>query len=52
MKSQRRAFTLEFKDEAVKLVVSTGRPVATAARELGIIEQTLKSLGEGIPRSS
>jgi transposase-like protein len=41
MKSQRRAFTPEFKDEAVKLVVNTGRPVATVARELGIVEQTL-----------
>jgi transposase len=41
MKSQRRAFTPEFKDEAVKLVVNTGRPVATVARELGIVEQAL-----------
>jgi len=41
MKSQRRAFTPEFKDEAVKLVINTGRPVATVARELGIVEQTL-----------
>jgi transposase len=41
MKSQRRAFTPEFKDEAVKLVVNTARPVATVARELGIVEQTL-----------
>jgi transposase len=40
MKSQRRAFTPEFKDEAVKLVVNTGRPVAMVARELGLIEQT------------
>jgi transposase len=30
----------EFKDEAVKLVVNTGRPIATVARELGIVEQT------------
>jgi len=29
MKSQRRAFAPEFKDEAVKLVINTGRPVAT-----------------------
>lgn len=34
-------FTPEFKDEAVKLVVDTGRPVAMVARELGIVEQTL-----------
>ena len=41
MGSQRRVFTSEFKDEAVKLVVNTGRPVAVVARELGIGEQTL-----------
>jgi transposase-like protein len=39
MKSQRRAFTPEFKDEAVKLVVNTGRPIATVAREFGIAAQ-------------
>ena len=40
--SQRREFTPEYKDEAVKLVINTGRPVATVARrELGIKEQTL-----------
>lgn len=38
---QRRSFTPEFKDEAVKLVVNTGRPTAVVARELGIVEQTL-----------
>ena len=41
MGNRRREFTPEFKDEAVKLVVNTGRPVATVARELGIVEQTL-----------
>ncbi len=41
MERQRREFTPEYKDEAVKLVVNTGRPVATVARELGIKEQTL-----------
>ena len=41
MGSQRRVFTPEFKDEAVKLVINTGRPVAVVARELGIVEQTL-----------
>lgn len=41
MGSKRREFTPEFKDEAVKLVVNTGRPVAVVARELGIVEQTL-----------
>ena len=41
MGSTRRRFTPEFKDEAVKLVINTGRPVATVARELGLQEQTL-----------
>ena len=41
MGSQRREFSPEYKDEAVKLVINTGRPVATVARELGIKEQTL-----------
>jgi len=41
MGRQRREFTPEYKDEAVKLVVNTGRAVATVARELGINEATL-----------
>ncbi len=41
MGSQRREFSPEYKDEAVKLVVNTGRTVATVARELGVKEQTL-----------
>lgn len=41
MRRQRRQFSPEYKDEAVKLVVNTGRPVATVARELGVNEQTL-----------
>jgi transposase len=41
MGRQRREFTPEYKDEAVKLVVNTGRTVAVVARELGVKEQTL-----------
>lgn len=41
MGRQRQEFTPEYKDEAVKLVINTGRPVATVARELGVKEQTL-----------
>lgn len=41
MGRQRREFTPEYKDEAVKLVINTGRPVAAVARELGVKEQTL-----------
>lgn len=41
MSRNRRKFTPEFKDEAVKLVIETSRPVAQVARELGIHEGTL-----------
>ncbi|MGM7677658.1 transposase [Microbacterium sp. A94] len=41
MRNQLKAYTPEYKDEAVRLVINTGRPVATVARELGIVEQTL-----------
>ena len=41
MARTRREFTPEYKDEAVKLVTTTGRAVATVARELGINEATL-----------
>lgn len=41
MGSTRREFTPEYKDEAVRLVINTGRPVAVVARELGVVEQTL-----------
>ena len=37
----RRGFTPEYKDEAVKLVINTGRKVSTVARELGVQESTL-----------
>src|SRR5450631_2823259 len=37
----RRGFTPEYKDEAVKLVINTGRTVSAVARELGIQESTL-----------
>lgn len=41
MGSHRREFSSEFKDEAVGLVVNTGRAVVQVARELGLKEQTL-----------
>jgi transposase len=37
----RRGFTPDYKDEAVKLVINTGRQVSTVARELGVQESTL-----------
>lgn len=41
MAEKRRKFSPEFKAEAVGFVVSTGRPVAEVARELGIHDGTL-----------
>jgi transposase len=37
----RRKYTQEYKDEAVELAVSSGRPIAEIARDLGIHEATL-----------
>ena len=36
-----RKFTPEYRDEAVKLVIETSRPIAEVARELGVHEGTL-----------
>jgi transposase len=36
-----KSFSPEFKDEAVKMVIETSRPVAVVAKELGINESTL-----------
>jgi transposase len=41
MSERRRKFTPEFKDEAVKLVVETSRPIAEVAREIHVHEGTL-----------
>lgn len=37
----RRKFSPEYRDEAVKMVIETSRPIAQVARELGINEGTL-----------
>jgi transposase len=39
-KAKRARYTLEFKQEAVRLV-ETGQTLAAAARSLGLVEQTL-----------
>lgn len=39
--SKYRKFTPEYRDEAVKMVIQTQRPIAEVARELGINEGTL-----------
>ena len=43
-KATRGRYTLEFKQEAVRLVES-GQSQAAAARSLGVVEQTLGQLG-------
>jgi transposase-like protein len=37
----KKSFSPEFKDEAVKMVIETSRPIARVAKELGINEGTL-----------
>jgi transposase len=39
----RKKYTQQYKDEAVELVISSGRPMAEIARNLGINEGTLGS---------
>jgi transposase len=41
MVERRRKFTPEFKDEAVKMVIETSRPIAGVAREIHVNEGTL-----------
>lgn len=41
MGQARKKYTQEYKDDAVELVVSSGRPIAEIARDLGINEGTL-----------
>lgn len=44
MSTIRHKFTPEYRREAARLVIDTGRPVAPVARELGLGEQLSKSL--------
>ncbi len=41
MPERRRKFTPEFRDEAVKMVIETSRPIAVVARDIGVNEGTL-----------
>ena len=43
MPRPKKSFSPEFKDEAVKMVIETSRPIARVAKELGINEGTLGS---------
>jgi transposase-like protein len=40
MPERRRKFTHEFKDEAVKMVIETSRPIAEVARDIHVNEGT------------
>ena len=42
MKGKRRRFTAEFKEEAVRLLVKSRRPLAQVARELGVHENVFR----------
>ncbi len=37
----KKNYSPEFREEAVKMVIETSRPIAQVARELGIVEGTL-----------
>jgi transposase-like protein len=41
MPERRKKYSPEFRQEAVKAVIETSRPIAQVARELGIVEGTL-----------
>ncbi len=41
MSGKRKSFSPEFRDEAVRLVVESSRPIAAVAREIGVNEGTL-----------
>jgi transposase-like protein len=39
----KKSYSPEFREEAVKLVIETSRPIVQVAKELGIVEGTLGS---------
>ena len=49
MPRPKKSFSPEFRDEAVKMVIETSRPIARVAKELGINEGTLGNWG--VPRT-
>ncbi len=48
MKGMRRRFTAEFKEEAVRLLAHSGRPLAQVARESGIHENLLRKWKQAV----
>jgi transposase len=51
MPEKRRKFDQDFKDGAVDIVLTTGRPIAEVAREIGVHEGTLGNWVEKRRRS-
>jgi transposase len=56
MSRQNRKYTSEFKQEAVRLMETSGKPVIQVARELGINDNLLyrwrQEYGRGVPTKS
>lgn len=50
MAKKRQVYSAGFREEAVKSVIDSSRPVAQVARELGIVEQTLGNWGAAYRR--
>jgi len=48
---KRRAFTPEFKQEAVRLVLASGRPISQVARELGVRPDQLRHWKQELTRA-
>jgi transposase len=53
-KIPKQAYTAEFKEQAVKRVkrVKEGRGVAAVAKEMGLVEQTLRNWVKGVQTGS
>jgi transposase len=49
---KRRAFSLEFKEEACKMVIDESRAVAEVAREISVNEQTLRNWEGRVPEGA
>ena len=45
----KKSFSPEFKDEAVKMVIETSRPIARVAKDIGIRRGRSRELGERLP---
>lgn len=50
MPERRKKFSAEYRDEAVRMVIDTGRPIAVVARDLGLNEGTLGNWVAGYRR--